>query len=234
MKKFRLKILCFPCLLTLLLLLSATTIANAQEQGQLVVDKMVTTVSDGVRTELITFSDLLWQLALEPDAVLENPSKADLTAILERLTEQRLIALEAERLPAAAATEAEVNAEIRRLVTFFSSAATFQARLRLVGFESTDDSNFRRIIEQRLAINKYLDFRFRSFVVVTPLDEEQFYNETFVPQFRRSNPGVVVPSLTAVRKDVSEELTNRRIAADIERFVEEAKARAIITALNPV
>lgn len=224
-KKYR-EILCFLSLLTVFG-------ASAKAQ-QTVVDKMMMTVSDGVRTELITYSDLLWQLALEPDAVLENPSKTALTEILERLTEQRLIALEAERLPAAAPTEEEVAAEIRRIVSFFPSPAVFEARLRLVGFDTTADSNFRRIIEQRLAIDKYLDFRFRSFVVVTPLDETQFYNETFVPQFRRANPGVVVPALAQTREQVKQELTVRRIAQDTERFLEEAKTRAIITTLNPI
>ncbi|MEP6925302.1 MAG: hypothetical protein ABI954_12620 [Pyrinomonadaceae bacterium] len=226
MKKFLTKIWCFSCLL---LALTATT-----EAQQITVDKMMATVSDGVGTKLITYSDLLWQLALEPDASLETPSKDDLNQVLERLTQQRLIALEAERLPAAAPTDDAVSQEIRRLVAAFPSAANFEARLRRVGFESTDDPNFRQIIEQRLAINNYLDFRFRSFVVVTPQDEEQFYNDTFVTEFRRANPGVVVPSLDQTRERVNKELTERRIESDIEKFLEEAKVRAIITVLNPI
>ena len=42
-------------------------------RAQETVDKTVATVSDGVRTELITYSDLLWQLALQPDSPL-NPA----------------------------------------------------------------------------------------------------------------------------------------------------------------
>jgi len=34
--------------------------------AQQVVDKMVATINGGVRTELITYSDLMWQLALQP------------------------------------------------------------------------------------------------------------------------------------------------------------------------
>lgn len=211
------------------------SIAAAQAQRQTVVDKMLVSVSDGVRApELITYSDVLWQLALQPNAALDAPVKTDLEQGLERLTEQRLIALEAERLPAAAPSEAEIDGEIRRLVAAFSSAAVFEARLRLVGFASTADQNFRRIVEQRLAIEKYLDFRFRSFVVITPADEEQFYNQTFLSEFRRTNPGVVVPALETVRSRVNAELTEQKIAADIERFLTEARERAVVITLNPL
>lgn len=214
-----------------LLVISAAGSASGQ---QTVVDKMILTVSDGVQTELITYSDLLWQLALQPDSAIDNPSQNDLSEVLRLLTEQRLIALEAGRLPAAAPTETEVTTEIRRLVAAFPSAAVFEARLRSVGFESTDDPNFRRIIEQRLAIDKYLDFRFRSFVVVTPQDEQQFYNETFVAEFRRNNPGLVVPSFAQARERVNQQLTTRRVESEIERFLTEARERAIITTLNTV
>src|ERR1043166_3042969 len=53
---------------TLALLLTFCSVCAAQQ----VVDKMVATVNSGVRTELITYSDLLWQLALQPDTPLDK------------------------------------------------------------------------------------------------------------------------------------------------------------------
>ena len=203
-------------------------------RAQTVVDKTVATVGDGVESELITYSDLLWQLALQPDTPINEPRKDDLEIALRTVTEQRLIALEAERLPTVAPTEAEVTAEIRRIVEQFPAASVFEARLRRVGFDSVEDPNFRRIIEQRLAIEKYLDFRFRSFVVVTPADEEQYYNETYVPNFRRANPGVVVPQLEAVRNTINGQVTEMRIEVEINRFLEEARNRASVVTLYPI
>ncbi len=43
--------------------------------AQKVVDKMVATVNAGVKTDLITYSDLLWQLALQPDTPIDNPRR---------------------------------------------------------------------------------------------------------------------------------------------------------------
>jgi hypothetical protein len=80
-----------------------------------IVDKTVATVSDGVRTELITYSDLMWQLALEPGVPLNPPLSADLGRALKTLIDQRLFALEAERLPRTAPTKRST----RRLPSLF-------------------------------------------------------------------------------------------------------------------
>ena len=200
--------------------------------AQTTVDKTLETVSDGTQTELITNSDLLWQLALEPSAAIDAPTPNDLKETLARIEEQRLIALEAKRLPAAAPKDDEVTAEIRRIVAAFPSATVFEARLRRVGFDSTNDPNFRRIIEDRLAINKYLDFRFRSFVVITPQDEEKYYNEVYAAQFKQANPGVVIPPLNdKLRQNINQELTEQRVETSISNFLTEAKQRAVITRL---
>src|SRR6185295_14162657 len=42
--------------------------------GQEIVDKTVATVNGGVQTDLITYSDLLWQLALQPNSPLATPN----------------------------------------------------------------------------------------------------------------------------------------------------------------
>ena len=52
---------------------------------------MVATVNAGVRTDLITYSDLMWQLALQPNTQLDNPTSADLNRALRLLIDQRLI-----------------------------------------------------------------------------------------------------------------------------------------------
>jgi hypothetical protein len=202
--------------------------------AQTIVDKTVATVSDNVRTELITYSDLLWQLALQPESPIRPPASEDLNRALQTLINQRLIALEAERLPSVAPTEEEIRAEIKRILALFPSAAAFESRLRAVGFESVSDDNFERIMAQRVAIEKYLDFRFRSFVIVTPEDETRFYRESYTPEFRKRNPGLILPPLDDVRPQIRQTLTERKIEEDIERFLEDARQRAEIEILFEV
>src|SRR5882724_10342816 len=157
-------------LLPVFLLLTAhCTLLTRVARGQQVIDKMVATVNAGVLPEcrqvcLITYSDLLWQLALQPNTPLDNPSSAELNRALHLLTDQRLILQEAEKLPSIAPTADEVGSARNELAKAFPSAQDFQQRLRRVGLtaEKLDE-----ILEQRVRIDKYLDFRFRNFVVIT-------------------------------------------------------------------
>ena len=187
-----------------------------------------------MRTELITYSDLVWQLALQPGVPLEPPRGEDLKRSLQLQIDQRIFALEAQRLPRAAPTDKEVSNKIAELLTFFPSTADFERRLRSVGFDSVRDENFEAIIAQRIAIEKYLDFRFRSFVVITAEDEAAFYRETWVPEFRRRNPSAILPELERVRGGVVSQLTEQRVARSIEQFLEEAKRRVTVTILHEV
>jgi len=204
---------------------------NAQD----VVDKTVATISDGAGDpELITYSDLLWQLALQPGVPLNPPSSEDLNRALQLLINQRLFALEAERVPRAAPTAKEIDEKIGRVLAEFASTTEFEKRLRTVGFDSVKDENFERMMAQRVAIDKYVDFRFRSFVVITPNDEEKYYRDVYVPEFRRRNPGLLMPPLDEKRAEISQFLTEEKVAGDIERFLDFAKRRSEIIILSEV
>jgi hypothetical protein len=215
--------------LSLLLLLSASA-SRAQE----VVDKMVATVNGGVRTDLITYSDLLWQLALQPNEPIDNPNSETLNRALQLIINQRLIYQEAEKLPTINPTDAEVRAEIQSLIGFFPSAAEFEQRLRRVGFSSIDDEQFKEIIRQRVAIEKYLNFRFRSFVVVTPKEVSDYYRDVYTPRFRSQYPGRIVPTFEQVGKQLEAQLTEDKIESETNSFLDTARQRAEITFLNPV
>lgn len=202
--------------------------------GQQVVDKTVAVVSDGLRTELITYSDLLWQMALQPNAPLETPRSEDLNQALQSLINQGVFALEAQRLPRVAPTEKEIAAEINRTLGFFSSATVFEDRLKQVGFDSIKDPAFERLIARRLVANKYTDFRFRSFVVVSADEETRYYRDVFVPDFRRRFPGLLMPTLDEKRASIKETLTEIKVAERIESFLDDAKRRVHIEILIEV
>lgn len=199
--------------------------------GQNVVDRTIATVSDGVKTELITRSDLLWQLALQPGVPLDPVSNDDLKRALQLQIDQRIFLLEAQRLPRTSPNEKEVSDRIAELLKYFPSSTDFERRLRSVGFESIRDDNFEALIAQRIAVEKYLDFRFRSFVVITGEDEARFYREQWVPDHKRRNPGAIVPTLDEIRNQLDAEITEVMVARNMDSFLEEAKRRVVITIL---
>lgn len=232
MKKLRSRIKkLFVCLNVFLLIFF---VFSPKISAQETVDKTVATVGDGVRTELITYSDLLWQLALQPNAPINPATSDDLNRILQLVINQRLFALEAQRLPQTEPTKEEIDAEIKRVIALFPTSAEFVRRLNIVGFDSADDDNFERIMRQRAAIEKYLDFRFRSFVVITPEDVEKYYRSVFTPDFRRRNPGLLLPTLDEKRAAIEEILKEQKVETEIEKFLDDAKRRAEIVILSEV
>ena len=194
---------------------------------------MVATVNGGLRPDLITYSDLLWQMALEPGTPLSPPRSDDLNRALHLVEDQRLILQEAKKLPTIAPTDAEVKAALADLVKLFPPNE-FESRLRQVGFSSIEDERLREIVRQRVEIEKYLDFRFRSFTVVTQEEVTNYYRDVYVPRFRQRNPGVLVPKLDQVRNDLEKTLTESKIESETDAFLDTARERAEIVILNPV
>src|SRR6476620_1487710 len=199
--------------------------------AQQVVDKMVATVNAGVKTELITYSDLVWQLSLQPNTPLDNPTSADLNHALRLLIDQRLILQEADKLPTIAPTTKEIREARDELAKNFTSIGEFQDRLQRVGLTS---EKLNVIVEQRLKMEKYLDFRFRSFVVISQTEIADYYRDVFVPRLRARSPGRVVPTLEEAKSDIEKTLIEAKIESDTDAFLDTARERAEIVMLNPI
>lgn len=199
--------------------------------AQQVVDKMVATVSTGLKTDLITYSDLMWQLALQPNTPLDNPNSADLNRALRLLIDQRLILQEAEKLPTIVPTPAEITAARNELARNFRTQEEFQERLRRVGLTS---ERLDEIVEQRLKMEKYLDFRFRNFVVISEKEVTDYYNQVYVPRFKERFPGRIVPLLPQIKDEIERNLTETKIESDTDAFLDTARERAEIVMLSPV
>ena len=200
------------------------------------VDKMIATINAGVVPEcrgicLVTYSDLLWQLALQPDTPLANPTSADLNRALTLIIDQRLILQEAEKLPSIEPTAQEIKVARDELVKNFASITEFQQRMQRVGLTS---EKLDEILDQRLKIEKYLDFRFRNFVVITQKEISDYYRDVYVPRVKKRAAGQIVPTLEQARAEIETILTEAKIESDTDAFLDNARERAEIVMLNPV
>ena len=214
------------------ILLTVTLLCIAPPcSAQQVVDKMVATINAGVKTDLVTYSDLMWQLALQPNTVLDNPTSEDLNRVLRLLIDQRLILQEAEKIPTIVPTQKEVSDARDELARQFASPLEFQQRLQRVGLitEKLDE-----IIEQRLKMEKYLDFRFRNFVVISQNEIADYYRDVYVPRLRARSPGRIVPPLEQVRAEIETTLMEAKIESEMDAFLDTARERAEIVVLNAV
>ena len=208
-------------------------------RAQTVTDKTVATVTNGSRAtpDLITYSDLVWQLTLEPNTPTpERPSSAELNHSLRLVEDQLLILQEARKLPSADTAEANAardkEVQIRRdeLAQLFGSQERLQERMRRVGLTS---EQLDLILRDRVMVDQYLDFRFRAFAVVTPKEIQDRYNQKYG---RLRNSGRIVPTLDEVRTQIERELTEEKIEAEIDKFVDDLREQpgTEIVELSPV
>ena len=221
------------------LLLTAHCSLLTDARAQTVTDKMVATVTNGSRAtpDLITYSDLVWQLALEPGTPFsDRPSSANLSHALRLVEDQILILQEARKLPSADTADAiaqrDQEVQIRRdeLAKAFGSQARLQERMTRVGLTS---EQLDLILRDRVMVDQYLDFRFRAFAVVTQKEITDRYNQTYG---RQRNTGRIVPTLEEVRSRIEHDLTEEKIEAEIDKFVDNLREQpgTEIIVLNPV
>lgn len=222
---------CNPWLVTLILLPLSLFVSSQPCFAQQVVDKMVATVNAGVRTDLITYSDLMWQLSLQPNTVLDNPTSPDLNRALRLLIDQRLILQEAEKIPTIVPSQKEVSDARDELARQFASPLEFQQRLQRVGLTS---EKLNEIVEQRLKMEKYLDFRFRNFVVISQNEIADYYRDVYAPGLRARSPGRIVQPLEQVRGEIEKTLMEAKIESEMDAFLDTARERAEIVVLNAV
>jgi len=116
-------------------------------------------------------------------------------------------------------------------VKAFPSPAEFQQRVLRVGLTA---DKLDEILEQRVRIEKYLDFRFRNFVVITQKEIADYYKDVYVPRLRARTPGQIVPTLEEARADIERTLTEAKIESDTDAFLDTARERAEIVILSPV
>lgn len=216
---FLLALTLYPLPFTLL-----TPSASAQE----VVDRWVATINS---RELITYTDLLWQLALQPDTPLDQPRSEDLQRVLTLLIDQRLISQEAGKLPTITPSDADVDKATNDLIKRFPSQAAFYERIARVGLTA---EQLREIVRQRVEIENYLNFRFRSFTVISQTEIADYYRDVYVPRHRRLSPGRIVPTLEQATAEIEQTLTESKIESDTDAFLEDARTRADIVILSQV
>ena len=219
------------CVIRGLLLLAFTILLLIPSvRAQQIVDQILTLVND----EVITRTDLLWSIAMDPQAPSPvGPVSSDvLSQKLDVMIDERLIAQEAARIPTAEITRDDIEKKRTELIKSFRSEAEFRQRIGSVGLTP---QKLDELLRQRILIDRFADFRFRSFVLVTEQEIKRYYDESFVPEMRRK--GQVPPSLdqmlqgATVREQIRDILKGRKIDEEINRWLVSARQRADVVQL---
>jgi len=213
-------------LLALNVVLVCLLVLSPSAWAQQVVDQILTLVND----DIVTRIDLLWSIAMDPKA----PSPAGpvgpdlLRQKLEVLIDERIIAQEAARIPATDISADEIDKERAELIKGFKSEAEFRERVGSVGLTP---QKIDELLKQRILIDRFVDFRFRSFVLVTDQEIKRYYEETLVPKIRAQ--GQVPPPVEdeKIREGIIAILKEQKVNQDIDRWLASARQRADVVQL---
>jgi len=198
----------------------------AAVRAQQTIEQILTLVNNDPITRL----ELLWSIAM--DAGAPNPAgpiSSDLLARkLDVMIDEKLISQEAARIPSAEITRDEIEKKRAELIKSFPSEAQFRERVGSVGLTP---QKLEEILRQRILIDRFVDFRFRSFVLVTEQETKRYYDEVLVPKVRAG--GQVPPGLDApkIRENIEMILKQEKIDAEINRFLATARQRADVVQL---
>ena len=210
------------------LIVVMTSSLRAQE----IVDQILTLVND----EVVTRTDLLWSIAMDSRA----PSPAGpvgpdlLRQKLDVMIDERLISQEAGRIPASDITQDEVDKKRADLIKSFRSEAEFRQRVGSVGLTP---QRIDELIRQRIVIDRFVDFRFRSFVLVTEQEIQRYYDETFAPEIRAKGQVPPPPEQkldsagTTVHDRIRELLRVQKINDELDRYLTSLRQRADVVQL---
>jgi hypothetical protein len=218
----RCRVSLLPCLAFFLFALAGAPAVLAQNRAM--VDEILTLVNN----EVITRSDLIWSLALDPKmpAPSGHLSSEVLRQKLEVMVDERLISQEAARVPGAEVSTAEIDAIRNKLIKQFGNENAFRQRVAAIGLtaERVDE-----LLKQRILIDRFIDFRFRSFVFISEQEIQRYYDQELVPKLKAD--GQIPPPVKEVSDQISAILRQEKVNQEIDRWLAEARQRADIVQL---
>ncbi len=193
-----------------------------------IIDRVVAIVG----TEAVTLSEVRAELGLEAmfaEAEVEDFSKGS-DAALGRLIDRRLIMQDMTLTPFLMPATEEIESELSNLrADRYLGDRDFAAALSHYGLTESDCRSF---LEQRIAFERYVSFRFKTGLSAGRSEIEAYYRDEYLPGIRLRD-GQPAP-LEQVAEEVSEVIVERRASELLElRLLELRSINRIETMLAP-
>ena len=130
---------------------------------------------------------------------------------LDRLIDRRLILtqIEAAKMPRASADAVAAQLTSLRKQLNLTKDAAWSAKLKQYGLLDPDVAD---IVGEQADVLRFIEVRFRMAVHVNDEDIRRYYNDTYLPEFRRTaKPGQAPPKLVDVHSQIESVLAQQRM-----------------------
>lgn len=190
----------------------AIAMPRSAQQAQ-IVDAIVVRIED----DIITLSELRELAAYQQ--LLDGRSQSN-EEIRSELIEQWVVNNEARTTGFPLPAQTEVDRELSRVETSFSSPAVYQQRLEAIGLPV---AAVRRIITRQIYLARYLDYKFRSSIQVSDAAIADYYRDHLVPELHAKVQQP--PPLTDVTEQIREVLIEQGVNERTAAWFDETKPR---------
>lgn len=198
----------------LAIVLASPAIAMPQSAPQAqIVDAIVVRIED----DIITLSELRELASYQQ--LLDGHSQTN-EEIRSELIEQWVVNNEATTTGFPLPAQTEVDRELTRVESSFSSPAAYQQRLETLSITS---SALRRIVTRQIYLARYLDYKFRSSIQVDDAAISGYYRDHLVRELQAK--GQQAPPLTDVTEQIREVLIEQGINERTAAWFDETKPR---------
>ncbi len=201
-------------------LLAATAVCVSPSKGAEVIDRVVVSVGNLA----ITLSDVTQEYGLElflDGKFPAAPGTSDLERVRERLTYQKLLALELEpETPEAEELHRKAQEHLEEVRRSFGGPAEYQKALQVLGMTEA------QVLEQlvvRDRILRMIDQRFQPAASPTAAEIEDYYRSTFLPEYAQRGGSKAPPALADVENQIREILVQKQIDRLLAEWLEELK-----------
>lgn len=190
-------------------------LSMAGAPGPVVLDR----VAAAVGRDVVTLSGILRHLRYE--SVMSGLAVADTEGnrrraanqLVDLLIVRREIELSRYTQPTMAQAEEAIRAFLEES---HLTRPQFLALLQKYGF---DEEQFQREMQARLAVMRFIEYRFAPGIQVSDEETGAYYQNEFLPQFRLGNPEAPPPPLGGVREAIQKILTARKVNTALDEWL---------------
>ena len=182
-----------------------------------------------VNRQIITLGDVEQELRLQE----LDPFSGDLTGasssqqqkvteelVVQRLIEQTLIREQIQQFPGLQIDDEQVESQLAAMEKKTGGAEKL-AEMKI------DIQALRNRLRWQLQVMKFIDYRFRQFVVVDTKEIEAYYQNHFLPELQRRN-ALPAPGLAEVEERIRKILTEEKLNTQVEEWLASLRKDAAI------
>jgi peptidyl-prolyl cis-trans isomerase SurA len=191
------------------------------------IDRMVAVVN----RQVINLSDVEREIKTQEleAPVVESGEASRLRKLTEeqatqRLIEQVLISQQIQEFPGTEVSAREIDAQIEQMQSKAGGPEAWQEQLSQIGISLND---VRERVRWQLQIMKFIDLRFRQFVVVDQNEIEAYYTKRFLPDLRR-RATEQAPELSEVEDQILNILIEEKSNVQVNEWLASLRANATI------